>query len=98
MDTMSILDGNQFIYTRGFEPFMLTMKTGALAGLMALYHRETEPIVTHYRAYGNLVGIHGTGDDASIGTRASHGCIRMHVSDVVDLDPRVPVGTKVLIK
>lgn len=29
-----ILDGNQFIFTRGFEPFMLTMKTGALAGLM----------------------------------------------------------------
>lgn len=26
-----------------------------------LYHRETEPIVTHYRAYGNLVGVHGTG-------------------------------------
>jgi len=29
-----MLGGNQFIYTRGFEPFMLTMKTGALAGLM----------------------------------------------------------------
>jgi sec-independent protein translocase protein TatC len=29
-----ILDGNQFIYPRGFEPFMLTLKTGALAGLM----------------------------------------------------------------
>jgi adenylate kinase len=26
-----------------------------------LYHRETEPIVRHYRALGNLVGIHGTG-------------------------------------
>ena len=26
-----------------------------------LYHRETEPIVAHYRARGNLVGIHGTG-------------------------------------
>jgi adenylate kinase len=25
------------------------------------YHRETEPIVSHYRAHGNLVGIHGTG-------------------------------------
>jgi adenylate kinase len=25
------------------------------------YHRETEPIVTHYRAHGNLVGVHGTG-------------------------------------
>src|SRR5829696_7682415 len=27
------LGGESFIYTRGFEPFMLTMKTGALAGL-----------------------------------------------------------------
>ncbi len=26
-----------------------------------LYHRETKPIVAHYRARGNLVGIHGTG-------------------------------------
>ena len=26
-----------------------------------LYHRETEPIVQHYRGRGNLVGIHGTG-------------------------------------
>ena len=26
--------GREFIYTRGFEPFMLTMKTGVLAGLM----------------------------------------------------------------
>jgi adenylate kinase len=26
-----------------------------------LYHRETAPIVQHYRLMGNLVGIHGTG-------------------------------------
>jgi adenylate kinase len=26
-----------------------------------LYHRETEPIVAHYRGRGNLVGIHGAG-------------------------------------
>ena len=38
------------------------------------------------------------GEDWSIGTRASHGCIRMHVSDVIDLYPRVPVGSPVLIK
>ena len=24
-----------------------------------LYHRETEPLVSHYRLAGNLVGIHG---------------------------------------
>ena len=44
------------------------------------------------------VGIHGTGEDYSIGSRASHGCIRMHVADVKDLFRRVPVGTPVLIK
>jgi len=43
------------------------------------------------------VGIHGTAAEYSIGTRASHGCIRMRVSDVIDLYPRVPVGTAVLI-
>ena len=28
------LGGEKFIYTQGFEPFMLTMKTGVLAGLL----------------------------------------------------------------
>ena len=45
----------------------------------------------------NGVGIHGTGAPWSIGSRASHGCIRMTVPDVIDLYPRVPVGTPVLI-
>ncbi len=44
------------------------------------------------------VGIHGTAAEYSIGTRASHGCIRMRVSDVIDLYPRVPVGSAVLIR
>jgi L,D-transpeptidase-like protein len=44
------------------------------------------------------VGIHGTAAEYSIGTRASHGCIRMRVADVIDLYPRVPVGTTVLIR
>jgi hypothetical protein len=44
------------------------------------------------------VGIHGTAAEYSIGTRASHGCIRMRVADVIDLYPRVPVGAAVLIQ
>jgi lipoprotein-anchoring transpeptidase ErfK/SrfK len=44
------------------------------------------------------VGIHGTAAEYSIGTRASHGCIRMRVADVIDLYSRVPVGTPVLIR
>ncbi len=41
--------------------------------------------------------IHGTYNGGSIGTYASHGCIRMHISDSEDLYPRVPVGARVLI-
>jgi adenylate kinase len=31
----------------------------AIEKRLELYHRETEPLVSHYRALGNLVGIHG---------------------------------------
>jgi hypothetical protein len=44
------------------------------------------------------VGIHGTPDDASIGTYASHGCIRMHIPDVEDLYGRVAIGMTVVIQ
>lgn len=44
------------------------------------------------------VGIHGSPDDSSIGTYASHGCIRMHIYDVEDLYPRVVIGMPVIIR
>lgn len=43
------------------------------------------------------IGIHGTHDDASIGTRATEGCIRMHNNDLRELRPYVKVGMKVEI-
>jgi lipoprotein-anchoring transpeptidase ErfK/SrfK len=43
------------------------------------------------------VGIHGTPDDASIGYSASHGCIRMHISDAEWLFKHVQIGTTVFI-
>ena len=45
----------------------------------------------------NAIYIHGTPNDASIGTHASHGCVRMHMADVEELYERVGVGTPVLI-
>jgi lipoprotein-anchoring transpeptidase ErfK/SrfK len=60
--------------------------------------------------YGNPLGtralylsapgirIHGTYASYSIGTYASHGCIRMYISDSEELYPLVPVNTKVIIK
>ncbi len=44
-----------------------------------------------------LVGIHGTPDSASIGYSASHGCIRMLISDAEWLFDRVQVGSPVFI-
>ena len=42
--------------------------------------------------------IHGTNNDNSIGTNASHGCVRMHKDDVIELYSMVPMGTTVLVK
>ena len=43
------------------------------------------------------IRIHGTSSNSSIGTAASHGCMRMHMWDVEDLYPRVPIGTPVFV-
>ena len=56
------------------------------------------PLKARWMGIVSGVGIHGTGDPGSIGSRASHGCIRMTVPDVIDLYPRVPLGTPVLIR
>ena len=44
------------------------------------------------------VGIHGTPSDSSIGTHASHGCIRMHMWDVEELFEWVAIGMPVIIR
>ena len=42
-------------------------------------------------------GIHGTRESGSIGTAASHGCIRMFNDDVAELYSLVDIGTEVVI-
>jgi lipoprotein-anchoring transpeptidase ErfK/SrfK len=70
---------------------------GSLAGQTIPGGAPNNPLKARWLGIANGVGIHGTAEDWSIGSRASHGCIRMHVSDVIDLFDRVPVGTPVLI-
>ena len=43
------------------------------------------------------VGIHGTGEVKSIGSAASHGCIRMTPEDVIELYSQVPLGCPVVV-
>ncbi len=71
---------------------------GELAGSTVDGGSAANPLKARWMGLAGGVGIHGTGEDWSIGRRASHGCIRMHVSDVVALFGRVPLGTPVLIR
>jgi L,D-transpeptidase ErfK/SrfK len=43
-------------------------------------------------------GIHGTNDPSSIGKFVSHGCVRMHNQDVLELARQIPNGTRVTIQ
>jgi lipoprotein-anchoring transpeptidase ErfK/SrfK len=56
-----------------------------------------DPLKARWMGFYNGAGIHGTDDVASLGTAASHGCIRMSVPDVIELYDQVPLGTPIYI-
>ena len=70
---------------------------GDLAGKVIKGNDPDNPIKARWMGFWDGAGIHGTADEASIGTAASHGCIRMTVRDVIDLYDRVPLHTPVSI-
>ncbi len=70
---------------------------GSLAGQVIPGGTPENPLKARWIGFFAGDGIHGTADDASIGSAASHGCIRMHVSDVEDLYNRVQLGDPVYI-
>ncbi|MBQ7501602.1 L,D-transpeptidase family protein [bacterium] len=55
------------------------------------------PLGTRWIGIGNAIGFHGTPYPGTVGTRASHGCMRMAIPDIEDLYERVSVGTQVHI-
>jgi lipoprotein-anchoring transpeptidase ErfK/SrfK len=70
---------------------------GDLAGQVIPGDDPSNPIKARWMGVYDGVGVHGTSDDASIGSNASHGCIRMHVPDVEELYDEVPVGAPIYI-
>ena len=48
-------------------------------------------------SYQRYIYIHGTNHEQSIGSPASHGCIRMRNQDILELYELTPVGTPVSI-
>ncbi len=56
-----------------------------------------DPIKARWMGFYAGAGIHGTDEISSLGTAASHGCIRMAIPDVEELYPQVPLGTPIYV-
>ena len=56
-----------------------------------------DPIKARWLGFYNGSGIHGTDAIYSLGTAASHGCIRMSIPDVIELFDIVPLGTPLFV-
>jgi lipoprotein-anchoring transpeptidase ErfK/SrfK len=55
------------------------------------------PIKARWLGIFDGAGIHGTDQTYSLGSAASHGCIRMAIPDVIELYDQVPVGAPIYI-
>jgi lipoprotein-anchoring transpeptidase ErfK/SrfK len=70
---------------------------GDLAGQTIPGGDPANPLVARWIGFNGSVGFHGTASIGSIGSAASHGCVRMAPGDVIELYDRVAVGTPVLV-
>ena len=74
-----------------------TAWAGKLAGQVIPGGAPNNPLKARWLGIFDGAGIHGTDAIGSIGTAASHGCIRMRIPDVIELYDQVPVGAPVYI-
>lgn len=77
----------------GFPPSSITTRILWLEGLEEGFNKGGN--VDTFRRY---VYIHGTGDQASLGQPASHGCIHLTDPDLLEVYDALPVGTLVWIE
>ena len=70
---------------------------GSLAGTVVPGGSPQNPLKARWMGIIDGAGIHGTDQVGSLGSRASHGCVRMAIPDVIELYPKVPVQTPIYI-
>jgi lipoprotein-anchoring transpeptidase ErfK/SrfK len=70
---------------------------GDLAG-QVIPPGPADPLKARWIGIFDGAGIHGTDDTGSLGSAASHGCVRMSIPDVIDLYDRVEVGDPIYIQ
>jgi len=69
---------------------------GSLAG-QTIPPGPSNPIKARWMGIYEGAGIHGTEETYSLGSAASHGCVRMAIPDVEELYDQVEVGTPIFI-
>jgi murein L,D-transpeptidase YcbB/YkuD len=88
--------GNYVIVNKAYNPTWSPPPSPWAEGLEPVPPGPGNPLGTRWMGLSAPhVGIHGTYQGWSIGTAASHGCIRMHIRDVEELFELVYVGTPV---
>jgi lipoprotein-anchoring transpeptidase ErfK/SrfK len=70
---------------------------GDLAGTVVPGGTAENPLKARWLGIYDGAGIHGTDQTYSLGTAASHGCIRMAIPDVIELYDQVQVGAPIYI-
>jgi lipoprotein-anchoring transpeptidase ErfK/SrfK len=71
---------------------------GDLAGKTIPANDPRNPLEARWMGFYDGQGIHGTSDIASLGSAASHGCIRMSVPAVKELYSEVKIGTPLFLQ
>ena len=70
---------------------------GDLAGTVVPGGVPENPLKARWMGIYDGAGIHGTDQTYSLGSAASHGCIRMAIPDVIELYDQVDVGAPIYI-
>jgi len=92
-------NGNFAVIQKQVNPAWFPPDSPWAAGLGPVPPGPGNPLGTRWiGTSAPAIGMHGTPNAASIGTMASHGCIRMYIGDVENLYPRVEIGTPVFIR
>jgi lipoprotein-anchoring transpeptidase ErfK/SrfK len=73
-----------------------TQPTGAY-GPYAYGLNGFSPVLKDFAGGDGVIGLHGTNEPDSVGKDVSHGCIRLHNSDILQLVKILPLGTPVKI-
>jgi lipoprotein-anchoring transpeptidase ErfK/SrfK len=91
--------GLYHVQTKAVNPAW-TVPNSAWAGSLAgrvIPPGPDNPLKARWLGIYDGAGVHGTDNIASLGTAASHGCIRMAIPDVIELYDQVPVQTPIYI-